>query len=368
MVGRKPWRRKAAGLVPLALLAAVLAGCGGAKSVTAPKHVRLAYVSSRGEVIVAGVRGTDRHPLGPGSQALLAPSGGVAVALVAGAGGSQSLVAYQTIRRPRPRVLARFAASKWLAGDIELLAWSPDSRYIALTATAVSGGGEQPELLVVNAASGRVAAIAAGNFFGASFAPGLPDRLVYSCASVDQLDSGRAVLFTAQVDGRDVRALTTAGLDADPVWGAKGIVFARLSRLGTATSAPRYELWIVQPNGHGLRQLTQIVAGRPAAGSARAPLSVSASGTHIVANFFSAHSFSAIDVWGVDIERRRVAVRLLNVGGAPFTAQGISRDGRSVLVSEARGGVSGAAIATRPWNGSTLTPLVSVGSDPSWNR
>jgi hypothetical protein len=368
MAGHKPWRRKAAGLVPLALVVAALAGCGGAKSVTAPKHFRLAYVSGSGEVMVASVHGTDRHSLGPGLQALLAPSGTVVGALVAGGSGSEVLTAYQTIRHPRPRVVVRFGAAKWLAGDFRLLGWSPDSRYIVFTATALSGGGEQPELLVVNVASGKLAMIAAGNFFGAGFAPGLPDRLVYSRATVDQLDSGGAVLFTAKADGRDARAITTGGLDTDPVWGAKGILFARLSQLGTTTSPPRYELWIVQPTGHGLRQLTQIVAGRPTAGSARAPLSVSANGTHIVADFFSAHTFSAIDVWSVDIERRRVTVRLLRFASGQFAAQGISSDGRTILVSPAGGAAPGAAIDTRPWRGSTLTPLVGVGSDPSWNR
>jgi Tol biopolymer transport system component len=355
------------GLVPLALAVALLAGCGGARSVTAPKHFRLVYLNGD-EVIVASVHGTDAHTLGPGSQALLAPSGTVVGALVAGGGDSQSLRIYQTLRRPRPRVVAQFGASKWLSGETRLLAWSPDSRYVALTATALSGGGEQPELLVVNVVSGRVAVIAAGYFFGASFAPKLPDRLAYSRASVEQLDSGGAVLFTAQPDGRDARAITTSGLDEDPAWGAKGIVFARLSRLGTTTSGPRYQLWIVQPTGRGLRQLTHIVAGRPATGSARAPLGVSADGTHIVANFFSAHSFSAIDVWAVDIERRRIVVRLLGFGGARFVAQGISSDGRSILVSPAGEEAPAAQIETRWWHGSTLTPLVSVGSDPSWNH
>jgi Tol biopolymer transport system component len=369
MLGRKPLRKSAAGLVPLVLLAALLAGCGATKRVpVAPKHFGLVYLDGSGEVTVASARGAHPRALGPGTQALLAPDGTVVAALVGGSGGSQTLTTYQTIRRPRPRVAAQFSAADWTAGSVRLLAWSPDSRFVALTAGRLSSGGEQPELVVVNVTSGKMATVASGNFFGASFSPGLPDRLVYSRATVDQLDTDRSVLFTAEPDGANVRAITTTGLDSDPVWGAKGIVFARLSQLGTPSSAPRYQLWIVQPNGSGLQQLTHIDAGRPASGSTRPALSVSANGTHIVANFFSPRSSSAIDVWTVDLERRQVLARRLSFAGAPFVAQGISRDGTSILLMAASSGSSAAPIDTQKWGGAVLTQLVSAGSDPSRNH
>jgi hypothetical protein len=368
ILGRKPLRTSAAGLVPLLLLAAVLGGCGGAKRASAPTRFGLVYLNGSGDVMLASARGAHPRVLGPGSQALLAPDGTVVAALVSAADGSETLTSYATIRRPRPRVGARFVASDWAAGSIRLLAWSPDSRFVALVAWRLSAGGEQPELLVVNVKSAKMATIASGNFFGASFAPGLPDRLVYSRATVGQLDTDRSVLFTAEPDGAQVRAITHSGLDADPVWAEKGIVFARLRRLGTATSAPRYELWIVQPNGSGLRQLTQIAAGRPVSGSANAALSVSRTGTHIVANFLSPDSSTASDVWTVDLERRRVVARRLSFVGDRLIAQGISSDGSSILLSPAGSGEQPAPIETRNWGGSALTQLVGAGSDPTRNH
>jgi hypothetical protein len=369
MLGRKPWGRKAAGLVPVALVAVALAGCGSTKSVAAPKHFRLVYLRGSGEVMVADLHGTDAHPLGPGAQALLAPSGTLAGVLVAGSGGSVSLSTYQTIRRPRPRVVAQFSASQWLGGGFRLLGWSPDSRFIVLTATALSGGGEQPELLVVNVASGKLARIAAGNFFGASFAPSLPDRLVYSRATVAQLDTDQAVLFTAQPDGHDTRAITTSGLDADPVWGAKGIVFARLRRLGSATRTPRYALWMVAPSGGRPVQLTHFAAGPPAPDSAGGAISVSANGTHIVANVVSPYTTVAVvDIWTVDLERRRIVARRISFGGSQFIAQAIASNGTSILLSPVVNDEPTTPVDLIPWQGSTSPRLVANGGDPSWNH
>jgi hypothetical protein len=226
-------------------------------------------------------------------------------------------------------------------------------------------GGEQPELLVINASSGAVATITAGNFLGASFAPALPDRLVYARATVDQLDAGRVLLFTADADGRHQRAITHAGLAADPSWGARGIVFARLEQLGTHTRSPRYQLWEVQPAGSGLHQLTHIVAGPPARGAAASPLSISASGTRIVANFFSP-TLSTIETWTVGLAHTHPVVRRLVLHGRQFIAQGISRDGRTLLVSGTRGATE--PLTSLRWNGSRAHRLAPAGVDPSWNR
>jgi hypothetical protein len=371
MLGQKPLRTRAAGFLPLVLLAVVLAGCGAAtvKTIKVPKHFRLAYVDTDGNALVASVQGTDAHTLGSATQALLAPDGTLVCALVTNSDGSVSLRTYQTIHRPRPHAVKTFSGLSWSTGDIRMLAWSPDSKYVALTATRLSGGGEQPELLVVNVATGTTVTIAAGNFFGASFAPGLPDRLVYSRATVDQLDSGRAVLFTVDPNGSHTHAITTTGLDADPAWGAKGIVFASLSRLGGPTRSPRYHLWMVQPNGGALHRLTHFVAGPPAPDSAGAAISVSATGTHIVANFFSPYTtVPVVDMWTVDLERHRVVARRLTFGGSQFVGQGISSNGMSILLSPLDNGRPAAPVDVIPWQGSLSSRLLAAGVDPSWNH
>jgi Tol biopolymer transport system component len=372
MARRRLWRTRTPRLAPALLLAGALTACSHARMIAAPSQFALVYRAPSGNVVLASVDGAGARRLGVGTQALLAPNGSRVAAL--SNGGTASLTIYQTeIAKHAERVLShvalRLGRPDWSGEHVQLLAWSPDSRLLALSADSLSANGEQPELLVLNTVSDTLSTIAAGDFLGASFAPGLPDRLVYAAASIDQLDDNTVPLFTASANGSDRRQLTRTGLAADPVWGAAGIVFARLSRLGSPTSAPRYQLWLIGAHGRGLRRLTHIAAGPPVPDAAGAALSLSASGTRLVANFASPNpNVSAIDVWTVELARARTIVHRLTFNGAQFIAQGLSRRGGRILLSALDSAGKQAAVESLPWAGGQPGLLVAGGAGPSWNR
>ncbi len=357
------------------LLAGALSACSHT-AIAPPVQTGLVYRDASGTFVLASLGGADPHPLGGATQALLAPNGSLVAALGGGSTGALTIYHIATTKRAHTvsltRVVARVAAHlrppQWSAAHIQLLAWSPDSRLVALTADSISAGGEQSELLVLDTTNDTLRTIAAGNFFGASFAPVLPDRLVYADATLAQLDANVVPLFTANANGSARREITGSGLDAEPAWGAKGIVFARLGRLGSASRSPRYQLWLIQPNGRGLRKLTHIVAGPPAPNSAGAALSLSANGARVVANFSSPYlAFHAIDVWTVNLALARPVAHRLTFDGAQFIAQGLSRNGSRILLSALDADGQQTDVESLPWAGEPQAVLVSAGADPSWN-
>jgi hypothetical protein len=360
--------RKARLAVATALVA-LLTACASS-TIAPPQRFALIYSTQNGTVVVASTRGAHPRRLGKATDSLLAPNGSLVAALSGGAGTAPALlISYRTSGSHRPRVIARLGLPVFSRAGITLLAFSPDSKYVALTANALTGGGEQTELLVVDVASGAVHRIAAGDFLGASFAPSLPDRLVYAGASVSQLDSGQVALFTANANGSDRQRITRSGLALEPSWGAKGIVFARLRSVGSAASSPLYELWMIQPNGGDARQLTHITAGPPAPDADDAALAISASGTRVVANLYSPYSTSlVVDVWTVNLAPRRPIARELHFHGAAVNAQAIAQNGQTILLSASATPGGPSKVESLPFDGKHPSVLARRGWNPTWNR
>src|ERR1700722_11692765 len=143
---------------------------------------------------------------GLGELPLMAPNGrGVAAELTPPSTGVlaiYSLVAGRTQRYP----------SIGLVGTP--LAWSPDSRYLAVR---VQGGHDG--LYVIDTKFGSTTFIGPSTYPTASFAPTLPDRLAYSLGVVPE----SANVLTAAPDGSGTRELTHNNRSAHPVWGRDGI-------------------------------------------------------------------------------------------------------------------------------------------------
>jgi hypothetical protein len=357
-------------LAGLALLAgALLAACGGGGASNlppAPKRIALVYRERDGALVLAPARGGAPRRLGSASQALLSPDGTRAVALSTGASG-QTLTLYGTGRSTAGRVLATLAPPDWAGSGAQLLGFSPDSRYVVLSADALSPSGEEGALVVLDLRSGAMRTVAtAGSFLGAGFAPTLPDRLVYSAASVSQLDDSESLLYVTDPRGRHTRQLTSSGLASSPAWSVRGIVFARLATLGSAGVSPRYGLWLIQADGRGLRRIGDFSGGAPDGTAASAAIMVSANGRRAVADFYSAYSPEPlVDVWEVDLVARRAPIaRALDVPGA--VAKAISRDGRELLV--VIHGADGPKVESLRWGTSAGTVLAGAGNDPSWNH
>jgi Tol biopolymer transport system component len=358
----KHLRRAGSGLVALAL-----AGCAaGAASIHSPKRLVLVYRDS-GEAFLAAARSASApRALGDASQALLSPDGTSVLALSTGP-AQATLTLYGTGRHSSARVVLQLAAPRFAPDGARLLSWSPDSRYVALTANELSAAGEQSALLVLDVRSGQIRTIATGDFLGASFAPALPDRLVYSSASVAQLDDGESLLYETSAGGGRTRELTRAGLASAPVWGARGIVFAKLLRLGSRSSSPLYALWQIAPSGRGLHRIGAFASGPPDANSSGAAFWLSADGDRLVGNFYSPDSlFRRVDVWALNLAGRRRSPVAVNVAGATVLAEGISRNGKTILLREQTQGAR--EIVALAWNGARQSVLATSADEASWNH
>jgi hypothetical protein len=349
------------------LLALALAGCAAAgTSIHAPVRLALVYRDSGNAFVIASPSGGAPRPLGDASQALLAPDGTRVLTLSTGP-AQATLTLYRTTRRGAPRAVARLAAPRFAPDGARLLSWSPDSRYVALTADESSAAGEQSALLVLDVRTGALRTIAAGDFLGVSFAPTLPDRLVYSDASVTQLDDGESLLYETSANGGRTRELTRSGLASVPAWGAHGIVFAKLLRLGSENSSPLYGLWQIEPSGRGLHRIGAFASGPPDANSTGAALWLSGDGDRLVGDFYSPDSlFRRVDVWALSLTRRHRSPLPVTVPGATVLAEGISRNGRTILLRERESGAS--EIVALAWAGTRQSVLAASAAEASWNH
>jgi hypothetical protein len=348
-------------------LALALAGCAtSGSSIHSPARQLLIYRSSGQTFSVSSPSGGAARALGEASQALLSPDGTRVLALSTGQSRA-TLTLYPTAGRGAARVVAQLAAPRFLPDGARLRSWSPDSRYVSLTANELSTAGEESALLVLDVRSGHVRTIATGDFLGASFAPDLPDRLVYSDASVAQLDDNESLLYEAEANGGPTRELTRSGLASAPVWGAHGIVFAKLLRLGSESSSPLYALWQIGASGRGLKRIGDFVTGPPEAGSSGAALWLSADGDRLVGDFYSPGAlFQRVEVWALGLTGRHRSARRVSVAGAKIVAEGISRNGKTILLQERTSGAG--QIVSLDWNGARQRLLASPASGASWNH
>ena len=350
------------------LSCAVVALAAGPPGATAKLNrpeepVRIAFVTSsaakpESQVWTALIDGAERRPLGPGEQPVLAPDGLSVAAGLFGAGLEKgpSLAIYPT-SAARPVTFGNLEKQNAVP-----LAWSPDSRYLAvmLVSTAVKGFVKQSGLAILDTTTGSLRTIASGIVYGASFDPGGSDRVVFGLARGQSL-SARVNLYIAQASGARLRRLTSDGRSLNPVWGPKFIVYDR-ERL-RRNDAPVYQLWLRRSGGARPRRLTSIRV--PSLVSGLTPLGFSADGLRLLAEFVGQDTSEAWTVRVPSGHARRVRVK-----GRPVVGGGISSDGSLLLVAE--GGLEGPAdgenVVTVPFAGGAPKPLIAHAAQPSWNE
>jgi hypothetical protein len=261
------------------------------------------------------------------------------------------------VRAARGRGARRFFGGPTHAQTTPL-AWSPDSRYLAV-AVANRRGGRNVLIVIDLFRNGRSETVARGPIQGASFSPTVRGRLVFG-SSGSPSPSAPVDLYSARVFSREgVEQLTHDGRSLNPVWGRQGIVFDRERLRGG--DAPEYQLLLLQGG-----ETTQITDLHPSALlSGLVPLAVSADGEHLVASYVGEDTSQA---WAVDLIGHEA--RRLTQGRASVVAGGISADGESALVEI--GGFlappSRGRIATLPFGGGRARVLIRRGGSPSWNR
>jgi hypothetical protein len=365
----------AAGAVALALAAAPAASSAtdvapdlGAPvadlmSVVNPEPPRLAYLtetaSGAPKVWIAAANGSAAKLLGPGQQPLLAPNGqSVAVALFGTASGPQEHGPAIGIYPTSGAAIADYLSLE--AATATPLAWSPDSRYLAVYAQSngTAGIAAASSLDVIDTQTGTVATIAHGAIYGASFAPEGSDKLVYALAH-SLSPSANTNLYVAEADGAGVHPITSDGRSLLPVWGPTYIAYdrERARRL-----SPEYQIWLATLTNPRVRKLTHVRVGSLVQGLV--PLAFSADGARLLAEFEGEDTSEA---YAVDVTTGRA--RGVRVGRQEVQAGGISSDGSTLLLDtdSFEQAPSGGRIVTQPWGGGSPTVLVAHGAQASWN-
>jgi Tol biopolymer transport system component len=269
-------------------------------------------------VWVAHEGGQNQRRLGQGADPLLSPNGRL-VAASAAAGSRGTLVIYSTAGG-RPRRYFPYVAPFPSYGQARPLAWSPDSRFLAVR-TQYAPGNSVPGLYVIDTRNRSLHRIAIGWAPEASFAPRLPDRLVFGSGLPN---SG---VYVARPDGHRRRRLVAHG--ESPAWGPRAIAYT-VANVGSALTNPGEvnQIWLVAPDGTNRRQLTDGPAG---ANGINPSMYWSPTGAWLLAQYFN-QTKGVWEPWLVSLAGgggAAVAVEGCYVGTAGF-----SRDGGSMLISQ----------------------------------
>ena len=340
-----------AALTAAALLGAFAASAGGLAAASPYSQRLIAFEKggSRGpaSVWVARLDGSHARRHGTGGQPLVSPDGTIVAA--DDFADPDQLILYSAFGGVRERVkLGSYATS---------LAFSPDSRYllVALAGNGVKGTGGG--LMVLDTSTGKRTVIVSGTIYGASFAPGSSDRIVYAKAA-SQAIRAPVNLEEIAVDGRQAARITSDGHSLWPVWGAKGIVFDR-ERYRGEQAAPAYQLWLMH-DGHA-RQLTHQKV--PALLDGLVPLQFSADGNRLVAEYEGEDTS-----WAYAVQLDPLKVRQVVIAGNGVQGHAISANGRSLLVDsgELFNPPNRGEVQTVPFGGGKARKLVA-GAQPSWN-
>lgn len=356
----RAWRLACAAL----LAACSLAYAAPALAAAEAPPARVAYVTgtSLPHVWLAAASGIEPKLLGPGDDPLLAPDGqAVAASLFGATSGNEergpAIAVYSALGTPPADYLDLETAT------YSPLAWSPDSRYLAVwqQSTALTEIAASSGLVVIDTQTGASYSIAHGAIYGASFARDGSDRIVF--AKAPSLNSSApANLYVSAANGSGLKRLTSDGRSLFPVWGPHAIAFDK-ERLRGRDAFPAYQLYLMAPTGGRARRLTNLKI--PQLLSGLVPLAFSADGSRLLAEFEGEDTSEAWTVNASSGRARRVTVRGRSVEGA-----GISSDGSSLLIDENALEVSPSSgrVAVIPFAGGRSKVIVAHGSQASWNR
>lgn len=247
------------------------------------------------------------------------------------------------------------------------LAWSADSTMILAQRGPELG---KRKLVLIHAVTGAQKVVAQGFFSGASFSPqggqfvfakakgeDFPPRSdLYRVDLIPPAPFGVVPLLPHQIT-HDHRS-------SDPLWGPTGkIVCVKTVEGKRRKYGPKNELFLIKPNGKGVKRLTHTKVDPLLQGLF--PTDWSANGKHLLAEFEGQDTSYAVTV-----NPRTGAQRpLLRAEESGFVGTALSADGTTVLGYE--GGLDPGNkhnVVTVPYGGGKPTVLATNASEPSWSR
>jgi Tol biopolymer transport system component len=307
------------------------------------------------EVWVADASGANAHRLGPGAFPVLSPNGGMVAASLGVVTGKTAALAIYPAGGGKAHTFFNINQEAAVA-----VAWSPDSRYLAvgLLDTTPTRKIGHSAVVIIDTQTFKVTKIASGIVQGVTFAPTAPDTLAYGLSASQNFGS-KTNLFSVPAAGGSPTQLTTDGHSYNPVWGKLGIAYDEVNVV--KNKAPAYSIFLLN-NGHKTQITHQKVTLLQ---DGLMPISISADGRHLLANFVGEDTENAVTV---DLVTHRT--HTLKVSAVPPVGFAISKDGKRVLIDF--GGFQGPAqhgtVEWVPFAGGKPTVLHKHGDEPSWNQ
>lgn len=336
-------KRKA--LISLLAIVALLA-------LPAAANATLSYTKGiqKSRVYVAEDNGSGALQVGVGRNSHVSPDGEWVAYERESKGGTSELRLYQVAIHKSERLLNPWAESF-------VFAWSPDSAKVV----AVTGGirGKRT-LLVIDAKSLKREKVATGYFNGASFSPE-SDQLVFGASQTE--NTLKSDIFRYELGGAAPKALTKGKKSAYPLWGPKDqIVFAGQVRAGGRSESPASQLFVMNPEGQRISQVTHTKISPLSQGLI--PTAWSSNGARLLTEFAGEDQSYAVAVSTVTgSEKKLTKNHETGLQGAA-----LSPDGTTVLgtVGLGFGGNPNPKVVTVPWGGGREKVLVPGGYEPSW--
>lgn len=342
-------------LLPVLALLALLA-------IPAVAQATLTYVRNPldPQVFVANHAGGEARKIGRGRAPRVSPDGQWIAYLHEGPKNAQELKLVPVAGGPTRTLMVGWRESATFA-------WSPDSKTIAALRGPEIG---KRSLVLIDVASGKQSVITGGYFGGVSFSPD-GTEIAYSRAGSENYPPRSDVFrFPVPIPGVvNVRApepvrLTRDRRSSDPLWGPNGqIVFVKTVDGKKRKYAPKNELFLMNPQGKGVKRLTHTKVPQLLQGLF--PTDWSADGARLLAQFEGQDTSYAVTVNPVTGAQRPVA----EVGENGFVGTALSADGRLVLGSTGGFDPSGGhEVATVPYGGGKPKVLVRNALEPDWSR
>jgi len=347
--------------LPLLLSALVLAAL---LVVPAAAQATLAFVRNPAQptVFVAGDNGSGAKKLVPGENPHVSPDGKIVALLHRGTSlkSKPEMVLAPADGSAPPSVLVK----GWR--QPEVFSWSPDGTMVV----AVLGPelGKQ-RLVLISTETGAQRTIAHGFFNGVSFSPD-GGELVYGVAGTEAFPP-RSDLFRIEVlppGAVSVKAVVPHRLTKDhnsayPLWGPQKIVFVKTLDAKKRKYGPKNELYLMNPNGKGVKRLTHTEVDPLLQGLF--PTAWSASGNQLLAEFEGQDTSYAVKVNPKTGAEKPVS----KSGEQGFVGTALSSDGKLVLGYT--GGFdpgTGHDVVSIPYAGGKPKILAKNAFLPDWSR
>jgi len=249
-----------------------------------------------------------------------------------------------------------------LAANLRVLeptSWSPDSTRLAAVVGPELGGPQR--LVVINVKLGTTTTIAKGFINGLSWAPD-GSGLVYGLSPHSNFYPSKDDLYVASPASGTPTQITHDHRSGFPIWGAGAIVFQRFDAKQPRDDEPKAKLFLIKPDGSGVRQLTHGTAPKFLTGLQ--PLAFSADGTRLLAEFGGQDTSYAQTVDPTTGKARTVGPR-----GNDYVGMALSKDGSTILTAKGGYDPNGKhALVTFPYGGGPGTTIVNGAYFATWTR